>query len=221
MAASLKSLGFTVIVGIDLTKTQMDRKILEFRTRTAAAARSHYSGHGLQVAGVNYLVPIDAELTATAAWLTVLREIHERGQHRLASPSPTCRITCTISAGAIASTFGKASLPSIFSVVISSSSPVTAADACANPASASRQSRPTSATCRGKVGLTPVPLCHVPPRPIHSELDGRFDSIPYRAQDKAAPMRRHDLEFAVIDVFPVALGKSVKKNCPVSTLESE
>ncbi len=69
MAASLESLGFTVIVGIDLTKTQMDRKILEFSSALSGADAGvfHYSGHGLQVAGVNYLVPIDAELTTTAA----------------------------------------------------------------------------------------------------------------------------------------------------------
>ncbi len=69
MAAALRALGFTVIVGTDLTKTQMDRKILEFASALSGADAGvfHYSGHGLQVAGVNYLVPVDAELTTAAA----------------------------------------------------------------------------------------------------------------------------------------------------------
>jgi uncharacterized caspase-like protein len=33
----------------------------------ADAGVFHYSGHGLQVAGVNYLVPVDAELVSAAA----------------------------------------------------------------------------------------------------------------------------------------------------------
>ncbi len=69
MAAALKAVGFTVILGIDLTKTQMDRKILQFSGALSGADAGvfYYSGHGLQVAGVNYLVPIDAELTSPAA----------------------------------------------------------------------------------------------------------------------------------------------------------
>ena len=69
MAAALKALGFTVILGADLDKRAMDRKILEFESalRGAEAGVFHYSGHGLQVAGVNYLVPVDAELSSAAA----------------------------------------------------------------------------------------------------------------------------------------------------------
>ncbi len=69
MAAALKALGFTVIFGIDLDKRGMDRKILEFESALhgADAGVFHYSGHGLQVAGVNYLVPVDASLESAAA----------------------------------------------------------------------------------------------------------------------------------------------------------
>jgi peptidoglycan hydrolase-like protein with peptidoglycan-binding domain len=69
MAAALKPLGFTVILATDLTKSAMDRKILEFALalENAEAAVFHYSGHGLQVAGVNYLVPVDAELVTAAS----------------------------------------------------------------------------------------------------------------------------------------------------------
>src|SRR5262249_28175611 len=43
--------------------------ILEFESALSGAAAGvfHYSGHGLQVAGVNYLVPVDAELSSAAA----------------------------------------------------------------------------------------------------------------------------------------------------------
>ena len=69
MAAALKALGFTLILGLDLDKRAMDRKIIEFESALsgADAAVFHYSGHGLQVAGVNYLVPVDAELASVAA----------------------------------------------------------------------------------------------------------------------------------------------------------
>ena len=69
MAAALKALGFTVILGIDLDKSAMDRKILAFEKALSGADAGvfHYSGHGLQVAGVNYLVPVDASLESAAA----------------------------------------------------------------------------------------------------------------------------------------------------------
>src|SRR5271167_789182 len=69
MAAALNALGFTVILGTDLDKRAMDRKILEFANALSGAETGvfHYSGHGLQVAGVNYLVPVDAELASAAA----------------------------------------------------------------------------------------------------------------------------------------------------------
>ena len=69
MAAALKRLGFTVILGIDLDKRAMDRKILEFAGALSGAETGvfHYSGHGLQVAGVNYLMPVDALLESAAA----------------------------------------------------------------------------------------------------------------------------------------------------------
>ena len=69
MAAALRKLGFTVILGLDLDKTTMDRKIRAFAKELSGADAGvfHYSGHGLQVAGVNYLVPVDAELATESA----------------------------------------------------------------------------------------------------------------------------------------------------------
>ena len=69
MAASLRSMGFQVIEGYDLNKAALDRKIRDFATalRGAQAGLFFYAGHGLQVSGQNYIVPVDAELTTEAA----------------------------------------------------------------------------------------------------------------------------------------------------------
>jgi uncharacterized caspase-like protein len=69
MAGALKTLGFQVIEGIDLDKASFDRKVRDFAAALegAEAGVFFYAGHGLQVAGQNYLVPVDAELTTAAA----------------------------------------------------------------------------------------------------------------------------------------------------------
>src|SRR6266705_4819089 len=60
IAAVLKQLGFQVIEGFDLDKVAFDRKVRDFSValRTAEAGVFFYAGHGLQVAGQNYLVPV-------------------------------------------------------------------------------------------------------------------------------------------------------------------
>lgn len=60
----LTDLHFEVIEGLDLTVSGMDEKISVFaeRIKDADAALLFYAGHGLQVNGENYLVPVDAEL---------------------------------------------------------------------------------------------------------------------------------------------------------------
>jgi hypothetical protein len=64
VAATLKAVGFDVIVGLDLDKRGFDAKVRDFSKVLADAdtALFFYAGHGLQVAGRNYLVPIDAQL---------------------------------------------------------------------------------------------------------------------------------------------------------------
>ena len=91
MVATLKSLGFEVLDGVDLDKAAMDRKVREFADVLpgAEAAVFFYAGHGLQVAGVNYLVPVDARL-ATAAGLdfeTVRLDLIQRAMEREARMS--------------------------------------------------------------------------------------------------------------------------------------
>jgi uncharacterized caspase-like protein len=69
MSAALTKVGFQVIDGMDLDKPSFDRKIREFATSLSGADTGlfFYAGHGLQVAGQNYLVPIDAELNTADA----------------------------------------------------------------------------------------------------------------------------------------------------------
>lgn len=63
MAAALRRFGFQVIDGVDLDKVTFDQKVREFGAALANADAGvfFYSGHGLQVAGQNYLVPVDAK----------------------------------------------------------------------------------------------------------------------------------------------------------------
>jgi hypothetical protein len=69
MAATLERLSFKVIKGTDLTKSGMDAIIREFAESMAGAKAGlfFYAGHGLQVGGQNYLVPVDARLTTASA----------------------------------------------------------------------------------------------------------------------------------------------------------
>ncbi|MFL5332999.1 MAG: caspase family protein, partial [Geminicoccaceae bacterium] len=63
MSKALCGIGFDVVAGYDLDRDHMDDKTIEFARRAATAdlAFVYYSGHGVQVEGRNYLVPIDAQ----------------------------------------------------------------------------------------------------------------------------------------------------------------
>jgi len=64
MSAALRKLGFDVVDGENLDRRGMDDAIRTCGTKLDRAdlAAFFYAGHGLQVAGKNYLVPIDARL---------------------------------------------------------------------------------------------------------------------------------------------------------------
>jgi hypothetical protein len=64
VAAALKRSGFETIIGTDLDQAGMQDAAIRFAraARNADVAVFYYSGHAMQFAGVNYLVPIDAEL---------------------------------------------------------------------------------------------------------------------------------------------------------------
>lgn len=64
MSDRLKGLDFEIVSGLDLTKAQTQEKIAQFakQVRGADVALFFYAGHGLQVSGRNYLLPVDAAL---------------------------------------------------------------------------------------------------------------------------------------------------------------
>ena len=64
MSSALRELGFKVIEGYNLTSATMRSKIAEFGSALPGAGVSllYYAGHGMQVSGKNYLVPVDARL---------------------------------------------------------------------------------------------------------------------------------------------------------------
>jgi lipoprotein NlpI len=71
MEKALSKAGFDIIAVTDADQKAMKRAISDFGKRLTAAgsdvtALFYYSGHGLQVAGENYLIPVNAHITAEA-----------------------------------------------------------------------------------------------------------------------------------------------------------
>jgi uncharacterized caspase-like protein len=68
MARSLRAIGFEVAEGLDLDRGGMERLIRDFLRSSANArvALFFYAGHGLQVDGRNYLLPVDIKLESPA-----------------------------------------------------------------------------------------------------------------------------------------------------------
>jgi len=71
IADTLRGLGFTLVGGtaqLDLDKAAFDRAVQEFGTalQGASVAFFYYAGHGVQVRGANYLVPVGANPTKEA-----------------------------------------------------------------------------------------------------------------------------------------------------------
>jgi uncharacterized caspase-like protein len=69
IAKTLGQLGFEVTRKQDLVKSDMDRVLSDFAASLNGAemALFFYAGHGLQVSGQNYLIPVDASLSSAAA----------------------------------------------------------------------------------------------------------------------------------------------------------
>ncbi len=61
---ALKDLGFTVITLIDVSHQEMYQAIRDFGKELARTdvGLFYYAGHGIQVDGVNYLIPLDADI---------------------------------------------------------------------------------------------------------------------------------------------------------------
>jgi len=64
MATKLRGLGFDVVAGQDQTYSDMRRSVMDFAKKAYGAeiALLFYAGHGMQIAGQNLLVPIDAKI---------------------------------------------------------------------------------------------------------------------------------------------------------------
>src|SRR5262249_10309748 len=64
MAGVLRSVGFEVVEGTNLTRDKMTEKLLDFgkRAQGADVAVFFYAGHGIAISGTNYLLPIDADI---------------------------------------------------------------------------------------------------------------------------------------------------------------
>ena len=69
MAAALRELQFDVILERDADEDAMDDALADFEERSAGSdlALVFYAGHGMEMNGTNYLVPVDARLATAAA----------------------------------------------------------------------------------------------------------------------------------------------------------
>jgi uncharacterized caspase-like protein len=70
MQAALAGLGFTVDALTNGSRVQMEEAIERFRNRLSVSKQSYgflfYAGHGVQSGGVNYLIPVDADIRSEA-----------------------------------------------------------------------------------------------------------------------------------------------------------
>src|ERR1022692_966887 len=71
MADTIQSLGFNLVGGhaqLDLDKSSLDNAVQNFgrQVQGADVALFYYAGHGVQVSGSNYLVPVNANPTREA-----------------------------------------------------------------------------------------------------------------------------------------------------------
>ena len=64
ISAALRELGFDVYDGFDLGRAETEDLIRDFAraSQEATTAMLYYAGHGLEVGGINYLVPVDAQI---------------------------------------------------------------------------------------------------------------------------------------------------------------
>ena len=69
VAQLLNSAGFEVIAATDLTQNDMIKVVQDFSAKIAGrgsntVAMIYYAGHGVQLAGENYLIPVDAKVSS-------------------------------------------------------------------------------------------------------------------------------------------------------------
>jgi uncharacterized caspase-like protein len=66
LAASLRGLGFDVMIGENLGQRDMTRLVARFGERLSGhdVGMFFFAGHGIQIKGKNYLIPVDAQITS-------------------------------------------------------------------------------------------------------------------------------------------------------------
>jgi len=64
VAGALRDIGFEVLEGIDVERNDMEKLVRDFlrAAQGAKVALFFYAGHGMEVGGQNYLIPVDAAL---------------------------------------------------------------------------------------------------------------------------------------------------------------
>jgi tetratricopeptide (TPR) repeat protein len=77
MAKSLRAIGFVVTEGTDLDRTAMQTTIRDFLRDAARSqvAVVYYAGHGVQVDGRNYLVPVDIQFQSGAGMTDAMMDL--------------------------------------------------------------------------------------------------------------------------------------------------
>jgi Tfp pilus assembly protein PilF len=77
MAKSLRAIGFVVTEGTDLDRTAMQTTIRDFLRDAAQSqvAVVYYAGHGVQVEGRNYLVPVDIQFQSGAGMTDAMMDL--------------------------------------------------------------------------------------------------------------------------------------------------
>lgn len=68
LAAALKARGFDTAVALNASRSEMTARIRSFvdKLEPGAVALFYYAGHGMQVRGKNYIIPVDAKLQSEA-----------------------------------------------------------------------------------------------------------------------------------------------------------
>lgn len=79
MAEKLRGLGFDVTEGYDLGVNEMRKTFRKFRDRAqdAEIVTVFFAGHGMAVEGVNYLIPVDAQLRDQFSWKSEVVDVLE------------------------------------------------------------------------------------------------------------------------------------------------
>jgi uncharacterized caspase-like protein len=83
MAAKLRTLGFDVILKTDASQREMTRSFSEFGRKLVPGSVSlfYFAGHGMQVRGKNFLIPVDAEIDNEASVRSEAVEVDQVFDH--------------------------------------------------------------------------------------------------------------------------------------------